>query len=181
MGNVVAINRNTENSWNTLAPEALARHVLRRHHLEETMPVPIIEVCSAEGIREVRQATFRDPTVSGMIRSVSDGHVIYVRASDPAVRQRFTMAHELGHYLLQIRGVRDSAEINVIERGNVEALYRRAGQVDENERTANVFAAALLMPTPVLRKLRDAYKPRMLAEFLAVSEEALRIRLRSFV
>nr|WP_243239829.1 ImmA/IrrE family metallo-endopeptidase [Sulfobacillus harzensis] len=115
-----------------------------------------------------------------MIRYVGDGHVIYVRATDPPARQRFTIAHELGHYLLQIRGVRDNTELNAIERGNVEALYRRAGQVDDEERAANAFAASLLMPAPILRKLGDTYKPRVLAGFLAVSEEALRIRLRSF-
>lgn len=144
------------------------------------MPVPVIDVCLAEGIIAVRQGTFKDPDVSGMIRHTGEGHGIYVRAIDPPVRRRFTMAHELGRYLLHIRGDRNQDELSLIERGDVEALYRRTDQVNERERAANLFAAALLMPTTILRMLGDAYKPRTLAQFLAVSEEALKIRLKSF-
>ena len=179
-GKIVAINREVDGFGHRVEPEELARRVLQDHHLEQTMPIPVIDVCLAEGIIAVRQGTFKDPGVSGMIRHTGEGHVIYVRAIDPPVRQRFTMAHELGHYLLHIRGDRNQDELSLIERGDVEALYRRTDQVNERERAANLFAAALLMPTTILRMLGDAYKPRTLAQFLAVSEEALKIRLKSF-
>ena len=65
---------------------------------------------------------------------------IFIKPSDPAQRQRFTIAHEIGHILLHRNGgkaehFRDDEEINV-------AVY--SDSVEEME--ANQFAAMLLMP-----------------------------------
>ena len=63
-------------------------------------------------------------------------------------RRRFTIAHELGHWICQVCA------------GNTAAVYCRAPLVDEQavsdpagrdlEREANVFAAELLMPQPLV-------------------------------
>lgn len=68
------------------------------------MPIPVIDVCLAEGILSVKDAGFRNEEVSGMIHRTDRGHITYVKKTEPAVRQRFTGAHELGHYLLHIQG-----------------------------------------------------------------------------
>src|SRR6266571_3019866 len=56
--------------------------------------------------------------------------VVYVRESDAAVRQRFTVAHEIGHFLL--RGVHVRQQISL------ERRYE--------ERLCDEFASAVLIP-----------------------------------
>lgn len=69
-------------------------------------------------------------------------------ANDPKVRKRFTIAHELGHYILH--GDSSSKEEVFVDkdfiikyRNNVNS-YNKVEIKQENE--ANAFAAALLMP-----------------------------------
>ena len=65
-----------------------------------------------------------------------------LRADDPMVRQRFTLAHEIKHIL----------DDSLIDLGG--GLYPSLGGYSQHERTEHVchrFAGALLMPKPLLR------------------------------
>ena len=97
-------------------------------------------------------------------------YCIRVNSKHPANRQRFTVAHELAHYILHKEeiGVNDC-----IDRGT------RVGLQDKKEIEANRLAADILMPTDLVRRLlrdREMSSIKKLAETLAVSENALRIR-----
>ncbi len=173
VGNILAISREPEGTIGVPS----ARDILRRHGMERAMPVPIVDLCRAEGLKDVFQTRFKDSKVSGMIRHTDQGSTIYVAEDQSPKRQRFTIAHELAHYVLHIRPGLEGP--NLIDRADVYELYRQPGQADAREREANLFAAELLMPTAVLRQLADVYAPDQLAEFLAVSLEALMIRLRT--
>ena len=87
---------------------------------------------------------------------------IWVNADEAAQwpgRRRFTIAHELGHWVLHRRGQ--------------QALFCRKGTVAEDpapapreplpepEREANAFAAALLMPAPLVERLYARDQPRL--------------------
>lgn len=89
---------------------------------------------------------------------------IFVNADEPDTRQRFTIAHELGHWVCQCL------------EGTVEPMYCRADEVDESaralEREANVFAAELLMPEEAVRAGQQ--------NRFGVSDLAYRWRLYSF-
>jgi Zn-dependent peptidase ImmA (M78 family)/transcriptional regulator with XRE-family HTH domain len=76
--------------------------------------------------------------VDGLCVTVSDRTLILVGSSKPSSRQRFTLAHELAHYLVD-----DLDPLYVDERG------ARARSVAEMR--ANAFAAHLLMPEPGVR------------------------------
>lgn len=94
---------------------------------------------------------------------------ILVRADEPAGRRRFTVAHELGHWVCQ-----------VVE-GQAAPVYCRAVDLSEAtdralEREANVFAAELLMPEPLVRQ-RFAGSVADCAALFAVSGEAMHWRL----
>lgn len=69
---------------------------------------------------------------------------IVVNVTEHETRQRFTIAHELGHWICQFL------------EGTRQPVYCRAEQVDESarrlEREANIFAAELLMPEPAVRR-----------------------------
>ena len=64
----------------------------------ETIPVDIRGLCDELGVQV--HSAFLDPDISGMLESKGNGrYKITVNASDRATRQRFTIAHELGHYI----------------------------------------------------------------------------------
>jgi Zn-dependent peptidase ImmA (M78 family) len=102
-----------------------------------------------------------------LIRSAK---TIFVNAALARPRMRFAAAHELGHYVL----------------GHEGDFFCPFNRYAAPEREANRFAAALLMPTTVVKalwlKLSDltpAAKLSALAERLAVSRQALGYRLRA--
>jgi Zn-dependent peptidase ImmA (M78 family)/transcriptional regulator with XRE-family HTH domain len=76
--------------------------------------------------------------VDGLCVAVGDRTLILVGSSKPSSRQRFTLAHELAHHLVD-----DLDPLYVDERG------ARARSVAEMR--ANAFAAHLLMPEPGVR------------------------------
>lgn len=99
------------------------------------------------------------------------GFVILVQASHHPNRQRFTVAHELGHYMLH----RNRAEAE----GGIQddEFYRALSGPLETQ--ANQFAANLLMPWPLIKSLQDRGITRVddLARALGVSKQAMAIRL----
>ena len=142
-------------------------------HLQE-WPVKVESIARDLGIPVVRDDTMT-PEVSGKIvreaRGTPSGYVIYINAKDPPRRQRFTLAHEIAHYVLH----RDLIGDGLIDDG----MYRsKLGDV--LERQANRMAADLLMPAGLVRAL---YKGGMkslsgLSAAFDVSEPAIRIRLQ---
>ncbi|HTU78400.1 MAG TPA: ImmA/IrrE family metallo-endopeptidase [Solirubrobacteraceae bacterium] len=72
-----------------------------------------------------------------------DGAVIGINADHPETRQRFTMAHELGHYLLRHHERAEAYE----DRFHLDLAENTPPGFDwRAERAANDFAADLLMP-----------------------------------
>ncbi|WP_458317924.1 ImmA/IrrE family metallo-endopeptidase [Mycolicibacterium brisbanense] len=74
------------------------------------------------------------------VRTPSD-FTIYVPQFTSSARDRFTIAHELGHYFLHYRFAKRTDE----------QTYGR-GQRNRMETEANVFASALLMPETEFRQ-----------------------------
>jgi Zn-dependent peptidase ImmA (M78 family) len=109
----------------------------------------------------------------GLAASTGEAKLILVALTQVAFRQRFTIAHELGHLLAgDDQGVHLDPDI-----------YSRPPRRDQSEAAANAFAAALLMPET---RLREAVRPgfdqaafAVLALRLKVSPSALAIRLET--
>lgn len=92
---------------------------------------------------------------------------IYVRKSAPLVRRRFSIAHEIGHFVLDHE--RDRAE-----RWDEETL--NGSKVWETE--ANYFASNLLMPEAlVAADFSSGMDLAVLSQKYVVSKEAMSIRL----
>ena len=161
--------------------EALARKVLADHNLLH-IPVDPIEVARALGVKVV-SAKFSDNEVSGLITKAQNQQSIYLNAKDTTVRQRFTIAHELGHLLLHMQDV-DVAEItdSKINFRPAETLTPELSWTDarRQEWEANMFAAALLMDETLLREAAKNKLPvNELAFNFQVSVQAMEIRLTS--
>jgi Zn-dependent peptidase ImmA (M78 family) len=108
--------------------------------------------------------------------------IIGVNASHHPNRQNFTVAHELGHYLLH-----DFDDIHVDRHFKVWLRSDASSQgQDVEEKEANLFAAELLMPPRLLAKelettgtfdLEDEAILKKLAEKFSVSTQAMTFRL----
>ena len=126
-----------------------------------------------------------DPGLSGfLIRDIETGKaLIGVNGAHPRYRQRFTIAHECGHYLLHMG---ETLHVDK-ERDALTVQFRDEDSSkgeDDGEREANLFAAELLMPAKFLRKdlkegedLLDEDGLKKLAQQYDVSVQALTFRL----
>jgi Zn-dependent peptidase ImmA (M78 family) len=142
-------------------------------HWDRT-PVPIEAIIAEMGLNFQRESLPEE--VSGFIERKPDGsYRIAVNAGHPETRQRFTAAHELGHYIYHRHLLGDGVGDN--------RAYRTDGTDRPNsnirplhERQANSFAANVLMPRHALVNVGDESTAALAARF-GVSQEAMRIRL----
>jgi Zn-dependent peptidase ImmA (M78 family)/transcriptional regulator with XRE-family HTH domain len=114
-----------------------------------------------------------DAGFDGLAASSDDAKLIVLGTSQVPSRQRFTLAHELGHLLAgDDQGVHLDRDV-----------YDKAQAKDPSEMRANSFASAFLMPEDVLRAAvgQDGLTEpgfAMLACDLKVTPSALAFRLR---
>lgn len=119
-----------------------------------------------------------DEDMSGALIKNGDGsYTIQVNALHPETRQRFTIAHELGHFVHHRHLLGDGVNDNRAYRTDREHEYfnGRIGPREETE--ANKFAASLLMPADVVNEMLQTGIPiDAMAEHLGVSRHAMSIR-----
>lgn len=143
-------------------------------------PINPVNIARDLGI-SVEKAPFSDDLSGVLMRE--DGHaIIALNKSHHRLRQRFTVAHELGHFALSHQG-----EMFV----DHKVLNKRDGRstiaIDPQEIEANAFAAALLMPEKmVLERVIDIAGDdapergdliKQLAKIFEVSVQAMEFRL----
>ena len=141
-----------------ILPEAAAEAV--RRSFSSRMPIDVRGILVALGIRLENAA---DVPWSGALESSEHGATIQVRFADGFLRQRFTLAHELGHLMLHPLGTafRD---------------HTFSGGWQEVE--ANHFAACLLMPRDLIQvHVRMNIQAAELAKRFQVSRSAMAVRL----
>lgn len=116
--------------------------------------------------------------ISGLLISKKDSTVIGVNPLESMVRQRFTIAHEIGHYILH----RDKADL-FVDKDYI--VLKRSGEKSNLELEANAFAASLLMPFELVEKEIEKLtgtgstdeKIKTLARIFEVSTIAMTYRL----
>lgn len=141
------------------------------------LPINPVYIARSVGAEVYEMALTDD--VDGMLKFFEGGDTpaIFVNQSTAEVRKRFTVAHELGHLVVQRREHPDGTT------GESDVFYR-----DMDSRTAkepievfsNQFAAALLMPRRFVRARWAAVKSDLiLANEFGVSLEAMSYRLKN--
>lgn len=148
-------------------------------------PVPVERVARLRGA-EIRYVAF-EGDVSGMLARENGRVIIGVNVLHPNTRQRFTIAHELGHLELNHLELYGENEIRVDRNFKMMLRDGKSSQAtDIAEIEANAYAAELLMPTSMLmseRELRSGvdYEDDELIQSLAnhykVSTQAMTFRL----
>jgi Zn-dependent peptidase ImmA (M78 family) len=147
-------------------------------------PVDVEAVARSLGLRVMYEDLGDDDDVSGVLIRSKEGNIV-IQKKDAANRQRFTIAHEIGHFHLRHQ-FGDGGQVHV-DKGN---FYRSRGSrssegIDPKEVEANQFAASLLMPAGLVKREVRALGARLLldhhitslAERFEVSEQAMTIRL----
>jgi Zn-dependent peptidase ImmA (M78 family) len=139
-------------------------------------PVPIDRIIKKFGI-QLKKGDLGD--VSGLLVRNSNELIIGVNSTQRESRQRFTIAHEFGHFLLH-DGI--SSHFDLDYRVNFRsAESSQATNVEEIE--ANYFAASLLMPEAFLNMdkaveaIDSDYEVEKLAKKYRVSRHAMSLRL----
>lgn len=124
--------------------DAVADLVRHEWHLGLNPITDLIDTLELNGILVIVTAVDEDAKFDGLQTSISGKPVIVVSANWPGDRQRFTLAHELGHLL----------------------LHDRLSDNLEQEKACNRFASAFLIPASSmfkqLGKERHKLEPREL-------------------
>jgi Zn-dependent peptidase ImmA (M78 family) len=143
---------------------------IRSH--QENFPVHVYQIASAMGIEICHSETLPD-NVSGFIKR-HDTHTgtyeIHVNGSHSKSRQRFTIAHELAHFILHKDKIGDCI--------TDDALYR-SSLSSRIEVEANELAMNILMPWHLLEpRLKENHvSVNSLARDFDVSTSAMSVRL----
>lgn len=128
-----------------------AEEILRK---TDTYKVPVPIEVLAHRLKLTTEASALGDSVSGMLVVENDRGAIGYNSSHARVRQRFTVAHEIAHFILHLkRNRRSQLFIDPF------VIFRRddssATGNDRQEIEANRFGAALLMPaTLVLKEIK---------------------------
>lgn len=152
--------------------EKLADEVFQK--LGGIIPVDVIKAAKLYGIEvfatEMEKMVHAEP--SGILVKTNEQWAIMTNINDSITRQRFTIAHELGHFLIH------KGQQFVDEFPAGETFYR-SGEDTTEEREANYFAACLLMPAEKVEEIwPDCKDPKDAATRFNVSEVSMTYRLK---
>lgn len=148
----------------------LAWQLLMKHKIS-VLPVNLTKICKAERIRlcsyengsnVIQKLQLEEHTVGNDAFSI--GRVIFYNDENSIARQRFSIAHEMGHIFLHSPcGA---------------TVYNREPSTNEDplEAEANIFASRLLAPLCVLHYL-NVHSPEEISRICNISITAARIRM----
>lgn len=149
--------------------EANLQDRLRAAHLLE-IPLDVRAVAEYLGLEVVEEPM--DDDLSGYLEVRGGQWVVGVNAFHHENRKRFTIAHEIAHFMLH-----SSQQPSFHDR----TFARRATDPSAMEREADRFAAELLMPAPMVRKMISSGLTSLssLAERFRVSALAMKYRVQN--
>ena len=154
--------------WNSLSDYQKA--VISSH--QTNLPVAVGAIAKDLGLTILKSTM--PGSVSGEIRESEGVVTIKVNRHDVKERQRFTIAHEIAHFLLHRERLASGITDDVLYRSRLS---------DDLEREANRLAADIIMPASLIQEALDihsALKPderyKKIAELAQVSLAAIKIR-----
>lgn len=142
-------------------------------------PVDVIGLANALGIAYVEI-----PMVDGSSGSIEYDGLIYkitVDENEGEQRKRFTTAHEIAHFLLHRDTLKNRKHMDRLFEAESYDANPNAPLTRTQEKEANRFAAALLMPKIAIETQIDRGVATLseLASIFRVSQEAMAYRLKN--
>jgi Zn-dependent peptidase ImmA (M78 family) len=104
-------------------------------------PYNPFEIAKKLKLQVDQKLDFKNVSLSGYISRNNGEMFVWINPLDSDVRQRFTLAHEIGHYVNDFL-----PDLNLKEIIDTPDTLYRNGNSDIRETAANKFAANLLMP-----------------------------------
>lgn len=151
-----------------------ARQKIKRH--QHVAPVDVQAIAKEFGIAVYQSPDLGGGHLSGKLfrdkkHGGESGWSIVVRAGDSFARRRFTVAHEISHFVLHKDRIRDGVL--------TDDEFYRSGLSSIEETQANRMAADILMPYALIDDCMTKGIKTLggIAGKLQVSQAALRIRL----
>lgn len=136
------------------------------------LPVDPVRIARVLGM-DVITAQLADDVAGAIVKERGQDPSIVLNAQDHPNRQRFTCAHEIGHF------VRRDAVGDDYEYVDYRDIFSSTGELEE-ERFANEFAASLLMPEEIVRSFhRDGLRDIQMALRFGVSRDAMGFRIKN--
>ena len=133
-------------------PEQLVDAIIQQN-LDIPLPVPIEELARLAGITKIEPLTSNGFEGSLIANSEKSAGAIFYNSLRPRPRQRFTIGHELGHFLLPWHR---QSTFNC----TAEDISGRANKAWEEQ--ANQFSAELLLPRLLMKqRLQKLGSPEM--------------------
>lgn len=145
--------------------------------------VPVLIERVAQHLNLKAEGSLFEDDISGLLVVEKKRGAIGYNSTHAAVRQRFTIAHEIGHYVLHVKNSLQSRLF--IDKYVAFRDDESSAGSDWEEVEANAFAAALLMPARLVREeirkrdldLDDEDDLSYLAKRFHVSTSAMSYRL----
>lgn len=155
-----------------MTPLETQKQIIKRH--QNNFPVELIPIAKELGVNVYNTSGWPND-LSGMIRIENEdrsnpNYAIYVNATHPVTRRRFTIAHEIAHFVMHRHLIGDGIVDDGLYRSNLSSVI---------ETEANNFAADILMPWHLLNQATSQgirTVPELAAAF-KVSKSAISIRL----
>lgn len=159
-----------------------AEEFFKRSGVPRMFPIDVEQAATNLGIQMIQKPLKGD--VSGFLFIDKSGPILGVNSRHGSPRQRFTVAHEIGHFLLHVPKDTPASfidkEILILNRDS-----RSQQGIVAEEIEANFFAAEILMPAEILYRevttsstgVASAEWCKQLARKFNVSDDAMRFRL----
>lgn len=151
--------------------ESEAQRLLNAHRIN-SLPIPVEEVAKKAGINVFPFDLGAE--VSGVLHITNGVANIGYNPLESKVRQRYTLAHEIGHFILHYA----KNKVFVDNENYYQFKMFRSAKPNltpadyKVEQEANAFAAALLMPQTLLQRELQAYNGFDLSDSSMLTELA---------
>lgn len=147
-------------------------------------PVPVGTIAQALGIKVYTTLDLPPNTSGSIVKEDNDQFTIYVKEGQSPRRQRFTIAHEIGHFVQHSDELAEGEEmVSPVTKKAVVAMHRpddsksMSEDVKGREQEADQFAADLLMPKEEFEKIWIASNTlQEVADYFGVSQMAANVR-----
>lgn len=149
-----------------------ARQVIAE--FQQSAPVQVVPIAEKLGLKVYTVNNWGDD-ISGMIvsdkeRGGKSGFAIYINGNHALTRRRFTMAHEISHFVLHRSLIGDGVQDDALYRSKLSSAI---------EAEANRYAAEILMPWQLINAeiAKGNNTVAGLAQVFNVSKSSMSIRL----
>jgi Zn-dependent peptidase ImmA (M78 family) len=142
--------------------------------------IDIVDILKKLNLK-VSSVEFDDPAMSGAIVRENGEWRILVKYDEPKTRQRFTVAHELGHFISyksESYSYQELSQDGAHFDTEILSFTRKNTKKSKSESEANEIAAEILMPQEHVEKcIKQNLTLQEIASKFFVSESAVAVRL----